>query len=100
MPDFPAEVLSKIFLALKNDTLPSRRWIRVSHVSQLWRRVALGYPALWSDVSLDNPHVNVWIKRSGRSRLSADLTTKPGSTEKAMLALIENSYRFKTLEVG
>ncbi|TFY82501.1 hypothetical protein EWM64_g1510 [Hericium alpestre] len=69
---FP-EVLSRIFRALVNIDPPTKKengthlgWIHVSHVSQPWRRAAIGDAMLWTTVSAEfaAPLVKEMIRRS------------------------------------
>ncbi|KAI0042529.1 hypothetical protein FA95DRAFT_1500021, partial [Auriscalpium vulgare] len=52
----PPEVVEKIFLALVAVNPPTEidlGWIsRTTHVCQAWRRIALGYPDLWTSITV------------------------------------------------
>ncbi|ETW84720.1 hypothetical protein HETIRDRAFT_314475 [Heterobasidion irregulare TC 32-1] len=52
----PPELLARIFCFSAAIDTPSSRalgWIRVTHVCNQWRQVALDHPALWANVSLE-----------------------------------------------
>lgn len=73
----PPEMLSRIFLFVSYPRERSLLWINVSHVSQHWRAVALGFPALWSSPPFMTPTwAHEMLKRSKMAPLSivADLT--------------------------
>lgn len=74
----PPEILTRVFFMLQHKFFPkpSIAWIVVTHVSQYWRNVALGSGVLWSAIRSDNPAVDVWLQRSGSTRLSVDLTAR------------------------
>ncbi|KAK0238938.1 hypothetical protein EDD85DRAFT_1002232 [Armillaria nabsnona] len=75
----PPEMLSRIFLFVscpRESSYKSLLWINVSHVSQHWRDVALGFPALWSSPPFMNPTwAHEMLKRSKMAPLTivADL---------------------------
>ncbi|KAJ7252141.1 hypothetical protein B0H12DRAFT_626666 [Mycena haematopus] len=118
------DVLSEIFLW----TLPSngfqplntRGWIpseplTLSHVSNLWRDIAISTPALWSTIWVDRPRevhiamVKLWIEYSRQCPLIIYLRqTPPGQppspfmdprehelTDKILLILAHQLYRWK-----
>ncbi|KAF6756807.1 hypothetical protein DFP72DRAFT_1114265 [Ephemerocybe angulata] len=71
----PTEVLSHIFLFLRDelaedllsDSTDSLRqsWIRITRVCHHWREVALGCPALWADLRFSHPGLTrAMIQRS------------------------------------
>ncbi|PBK72396.1 hypothetical protein ARMSODRAFT_1002507 [Armillaria solidipes] len=75
----PPEMLSRIFLFVSypRESYKSLLWINVSHVSQHWRAVALGFPALWSSPPFMVPTwAHEMLKRSKMAPLTivADLT--------------------------
>ncbi|KAK0188990.1 hypothetical protein F5146DRAFT_690294 [Armillaria mellea] len=73
----PPEMLSRIFLFVSYPRERPLLWINVSHVSQHWRAVALGFPALWSSPPFMSPTwAHEMLKRSKMAPLTivADLT--------------------------
>ncbi|KAK0488989.1 hypothetical protein IW261DRAFT_1414413 [Armillaria novae-zelandiae] len=88
----PPEMLSRIFLFVSYPRELSLSWINVSHVSQHWRAVALGFSALWSSPPFMTPTwAHEMLKRSKMAPLTivADLTYM---TPK-MLAVFEDAMR-------
>ncbi|KAK0446779.1 hypothetical protein EV421DRAFT_1734027 [Armillaria borealis] len=90
----PPEMLSRIFLFVSypRESYKSLLWINVSHVSQHWRAVALGFPALWSSPPFMVPTwAHEMLKRSKMAPLTivADLTYM---TPK-MLAVFDDAMR-------
>ncbi|KAG7444915.1 uncharacterized protein BT62DRAFT_994944 [Guyanagaster necrorhizus] len=90
----PPEMLSRIFLFVSypHGSYKSLLWINVSHVSQHWRAVALGFPALWSSPPFTTPAwAHEMLKRSKMAPLTivADLTYM---TPK-MLAAFDNAMK-------
>ncbi|KAJ3548747.1 hypothetical protein NMY22_g1145 [Coprinellus aureogranulatus] len=61
----PPEILSDIFQIVYRKleqeerrygpSMPWLNWLRVTHVCRRWRDVALGYPALWAELSFSHP---------------------------------------------
>ncbi|KAI0080352.1 hypothetical protein K474DRAFT_312909 [Panus rudis PR-1116 ss-1] len=50
----PSELLSEVLLLLSEQSYTPSEWVRVTHVCQRWRDVALGCPALWTSIDLGN----------------------------------------------
>ncbi|KAF4578514.1 hypothetical protein EYR36_000321 [Pleurotus pulmonarius] len=74
----PAEVLREIFkLSIHNETrsyTPSPQCAVLSHVSRLWRTVALLNPSLWAFIVTDRGRwIEAHIKRSGTRPLSVQM---------------------------
>ncbi|TFK65477.1 hypothetical protein BDN72DRAFT_860591 [Pluteus cervinus] len=81
----PPEILSRIFTLLQyvpkfpgdlhSRRKPTLEWVKVTHVSQHWRDVAIGSPNLWSQISTTYPKclAEEWLQRSKSAPLSIDL---------------------------
>ncbi|EAU86948.2 hypothetical protein CC1G_09805 [Coprinopsis cinerea okayama7 len=105
----PPEVLGRIFLFHRDHMLvtPSSKrtlfWISVTHVSHVWRNVALSCPQLWSIIHLDrmNPFLtSLFFERSKKAPLSIKITEKPVGAEKILIrSLLAEPDRLRSLEV-
>ncbi|KAJ3522639.1 hypothetical protein NMY22_g11801 [Coprinellus aureogranulatus] len=78
----PAELLARIFLkhaeAVAETWEDSKKlgWIKICHVCQRWRTVALGYAPLWSRISFAHPELmKLLLSRSKGAPL--DITIHP-----------------------
>lgn len=82
----PNELIAKIYLELhrsyepvytgfSNTRVANQEAINVSHVSRLWRNIALHCPQLWTLVDLTQgaEQLEAWISRSGEERLDVML---------------------------
>ncbi|TFK67221.1 hypothetical protein BDN72DRAFT_961199 [Pluteus cervinus] len=78
----PPEVLALVFSHLTQQ-LSSKAWTGVTLVCRYWRFAALGSGALWSNIKMDAPSVELWLNRSNSHLLSVQLhhpsrTSLPG----------------------
>ncbi|KAI0041039.1 hypothetical protein FA95DRAFT_782941 [Auriscalpium vulgare] len=84
----PNEILEKIFQLLFAQVPPDHESVwciqACTHVCNAWRRVALGYPALWTTISLPLPSekwVSAMYARSQSSPLSVTATVGEDDSE-------------------
>jgi hypothetical protein len=109
----PTEILSQIFLHLVtsctekgyslqwDDDKDDISWMRVAHVCQRWREVAVDSPNLWSNLPLTHPEaVETFIRRSKAVPLSVEYHGKdPTSQEALVKALQSDAYRLYSLSI-
>ncbi|KDQ14434.1 hypothetical protein BOTBODRAFT_187801 [Botryobasidium botryosum FD-172 SS1] len=106
---FPGEVLGLIFaFAADHPSVKPRTAVRISHVSTLWRQIALSTPRLWQKVDgpINENLARAYVLRSGTVPLSIELgdpTTVDLSipSQQDLLALfrasMHHSHRWRSL---
>lgn len=99
---FPYEILSFIFTlaaeAADRHPCPSKRQcsVAISHVSRLWRQIALNRPELWTQLSPSpSPFVNTLLARSGQARLDIYFGTTSSSYPKFLAQVLHHQPRWK-----
>jgi F-box-like len=106
MDQLPPELLAKIFLFMCHDYSRARTsiaWNAVVGVCRSWHDVALGYPALWSNIVITNSsthRVPIMIERSAEAPL--DIEFKRGWDKDHILvtnAIRSHLARVRTLKL-
>lgn len=103
---FPYEILSFIFTLAADaaDRLPcpSKRQcsLAISHVSQLWRQIALDLPNLWTQLSpLPSPFVNTLLSRSGQAPLDIHVGSTISSYSEFLAQVLHHQPRWRLFHV-
>ncbi|KAF7430839.1 hypothetical protein PC9H_006553 [Pleurotus ostreatus] len=98
----PPEILSMVFMYAEAASNNSLAWIKVSHVCQHWRAVALDSPRLWTNIVLSRPKwTREMLKRSKMAPLDikADLSfLTPRLLEVARL-MMKQIHRTRSLNI-
>lgn len=98
----PAEVLSNIFIALKEVIVHERKmsWVRVSHVCRHWRAVALDCPVLWSTILSVNPELmELMLHRSKSSPLTIKISACTTRTNDVLSKTLSQTSRLRDVEL-
>ncbi|KAH6917601.1 hypothetical protein BKA70DRAFT_1395315, partial [Coprinopsis sp. MPI-PUGE-AT-0042] len=82
MDQFPAELLAEIFMLNRYESsfLETMAWTAVTQVCRRWRDIALAYPTLWSDITIEAPYtpwIPVMLERS--AAVAIDLKIREGN---------------------
>lgn len=83
----PAEILVVVFTAAtRADNGISKDLLAITHVCQRWRAVATTCPSLWTEISLDRPHLaRLFLDRSSNLPLTINSRVVPLQTVAELL---------------
>ncbi|KDR80741.1 hypothetical protein GALMADRAFT_1104286 [Galerina marginata CBS 339.88] len=97
----PPEVLCRVFyFASKEVSRSPLDWIKVSHVSQDWRNVAVNAPALWTTPPLHYPRwAEEMLVRSKMASLALDADFTLGMSTKTVCASLHHISRTRSLRI-
>ncbi|KAF5336984.1 hypothetical protein D9611_003117 [Ephemerocybe angulata] len=98
----PPEVLSKVFIAVRDAGRGNLLWTRVSHVCKRWRDTAIADPILWSDIGAIHPRFTpIMLARSKSAPLVVKLKVDEDLriTNKLLGEILERSERLRSLDI-
>ncbi|KAL4264321.1 F-box domain-containing protein [Pleurotus pulmonarius] len=98
----PPEILSMVFMYMEAASNHSLAWIKVSHVCQHWRAVALDSPRLWTNIVLSRPKwTREMLKRSKMAPLDikADLSFLTPRLLEVVRLIMEQIHRTRSLNI-
>ncbi|TFK68540.1 hypothetical protein BDN72DRAFT_878948 [Pluteus cervinus] len=102
---FPAEILTEIFASLQDQLFEEfsgrerLQWVRVTHVSQRWRSIAIGCARLWANIQSGDPAIREWLKRAQGTALFVDLKIGTTRDEAAFNMALRKLSQIRTLAI-
>ena len=99
------EILTKIFLVHQlNVTVQTLDWIRITHVSQRWREIAINFPGLWIHIPFHRPKwAKEMIARSQRAcpivKAVYNPSLYPSEAQLLKSFLQQHLFRVQVLEI-
>ncbi|TEB30572.1 hypothetical protein FA13DRAFT_520997 [Coprinellus micaceus] len=105
---FPIEILSRIFIfcaaqatqQFDSDDGRSFSWVKVAHVCNHWREVALHCPELWSHLLFSNAELaETMLLRSKNAPLSFNLENCGHWLMDVLNTIVSQSHRLRSVEI-
>lgn len=93
---------STVFTSEEDDHDASPRWIEITWVCRLWRRISLACPHLWTQITTHLSHrwVRELLKRSRNYPLVLELSTVHSRFSDIKAVISANAFRIKELYLG
>ncbi|KAH6873861.1 hypothetical protein BKA70DRAFT_1352021 [Coprinopsis sp. MPI-PUGE-AT-0042] len=106
MDRLPPELVARIFILRRYDDsmtamLKPMAWTAVTHVCRGWRGIALGYPALWSDITISSrttSWIPVMLERSAGMALDVDIGGGRLADREVIAKALSHLARLRTLK--